>query len=835
MNNSNLEKIIADLSSGYGCFKIILNETGNPEDLIVTDINKAFEKITGLAKENILNKKISEIIPWLESDSPDIMQVFGRAAIAGENADFEHFIKRHSRWYRIQVIPQEKYYFSVIFDDITDLKKNERELTERTSLLDQRVKEMNLLMQFSKLMQRPGLTPEIFFRETVNLIPHAFRYPRETAARVIFRDMEISTFDSCSVSSWILSEDLIIRGKRAGAVEVCYKDEKQDMDEGPFLNEELGLIHTLARYMEKIVEKLEADENELRIRQKFQQYLKNAPDGIFINDSNGRYIEVNPAGCKLLGYTIEEMLNLSIQDILPPEEKERGLGEFRKLMKEGRHRTEITLLKKDGSCVPVYLDAVSLPDGTFMAFCKDITESKKAEKELTELASFHKTLLETIPAPIFYKDTNDRYLGANRYFSDYMGLSEKDLIGKSVSDINAVDKIKAIKKLDEELYKSNGNQVYETQVKDFKGNLHDVVFHKAVFKDSNDKPGGIIGVITDITEIKKVQNDLKLYYKVLQSIDQPIILTNHAGDIIEVNDAFLKIYGYSKESVIGQNPNILNPGRKVYKNFGYSDDDYERLFSDLWKTIKNPGPGTWEGIVINKKKDGSLIWIKLIINSVYGQDGDSPHFVGLPIDISGSIQQENMTRVQLYQAIASLSELRDNETGNHMRRVGLFTKLLARANGSSKKYCDDIEIFSQLHDIGKVGILDSLLLADRELTDGEMKIMQTHTVLGHNIVKGVKEMDMAAAITLSHHERWDGTGYPYSLKGDKIPLSARITAIADVYDSLRSERSYKLEWPHDEARDYILQNAGLMFDPALVNHFSRLDKIFEAIYNDLRN
>ena len=581
MKNLNHEKIIADLSSGYGCFKIILDESGSPEDFIVIDINKAFERITGLIKENIISKQASEVLPWLNSSSSELMPVFGRAAMTGENTEFEHYIKENKRWFRMQVISQEKYYFCLILEDITD--------------------------------------------------------------------------------------------------------------------------------------------------------------------------------------------------------------------------------------------------------------RKKAEKELGELALFHKTLLETIPVPIFYKDTSNRYLGANRYFLEHTGLTENDVIGKTVFDLNDRDQANVIKIKDDELYKSNGIQIYESQVKDCKGIFHDVVFHKAIFKDSNENPGGIIGAFTDITEIKKVQNELKLYYEAIQSVDQPVIITKNNGDIIEVNDAFIKIYGYSKENVIGQKPNILNPGRKVYNNFGYSDEDYDKLFDGLWKSITDSRSGTWEGVVINKKNDGSLIWIKLIINAVYGQDEDSPHFIGLPIDISGSIQQENMTRVQLYQAIASLSELRDNETGNHMRRVGLFAKLLARAAGSSKKYCDDVEIFSPLHDIGKVGILDSLLLANRDLTDEEMKTMQMHTVLGHNIVKGVKEMDMAAAITLSHHERWDGTGYPYGLKGDKIPLSARITAIADVYDSLRSERSYKLEWPHEDARDYIQQKAGLMFDPALVKHFSRMDKIFEAIYNDLRN
>jgi HD-GYP domain-containing protein (c-di-GMP phosphodiesterase class II) len=259
------------------------------------------------------------------------------------------------------------------------------------------------------------------------------------------------------------------------------------------------------------------------------------------------------------------------------------------------------------------------------------------------------------------------------------------------------------------------------------------------------------------------------------------------------------------------------------------------LFGRLWRDITNPAIGTWEDIIINKKKDGSLIWIKLIINAVYGKDGELLHFIALPIDISRSMQHENLTKIQLYQMIASLSELRDNETGHHMRRVGIFAKLLATASKKPEKYCNDIEIFSQLHDIGKVGILDSILLSDRKLTPEEMKIMQMHTIQGFNIVKGISEMEMAAAITLNHHERYDGCGYPYSLKKDDIPLSARITSIADVYDSLRSKRPYKHAWPHEDAKNYIFENAGTFFDPKLVDLFAGLEKRYEAIYTDLRN
>ena len=168
-----------------------------------------------------------------------------------------------------------------------------------------------------------------------------------------------------------------------------------------------------------------------------------------------------------------------------------------------------------------------------------------------------------------------------------------------------------------------------------------------------------------------------------------------------------------------------------------------------------------------------------------------------------------------------------------MRRVGLFAKLLARELGMKEKYCNDIEIFAPMHDIGKVGILDSILLAPRKLSPEEFEIMKTHTTLGHNIVKGKAEFEMAAAITLCHHERFDGTGYPNGLSGKHIPQSAQITAISDVYDALRSKRSYKEPWSHEKAIAQIMASSGTHFDPDIVQHFLHLEERFNKIFKEL--
>lgn len=714
------------------------------------------------------------------------------------------------------------------------LENSNRELQELAFSLGERIKEMDLLVRLSELMQKPDMTLEVFLQETVNLIPPAFMYPDSVASRIRFRNLCFAT-KKFHESSWVLTENIIIGDASVGSVEVYYRDTTRVTEGWPFLKEEEGLIITLSRFLENIIEKIETDVVLKMSQQKFHQYIKNAPDGIFITDATGHYIEVNPAACELLGYSEDELLSMSIPDIVPPEAKEENLEGVKNLFEHGRDKRETILQRKDGTRVHVDLDAVSLPDGHYMGFCKDISERKIKEKEVLELLSFHRTLLDTIPAPVYYKDKERKYLGINHHFTEFFGIEEKDMIGKTAFELFPCEHAEIYHRMDDMLYRNGGVQEYESQLMDSRGSLHDVLFYKAVFYNAEGKEGGIIGLIMDITDKKRAEYIQELYYKANQSVDQPIIITDNDGDIVIVNDAFSKMYGYSKDEAVGNNPRILNPGKPAYMNLGYYEDEYDELFGSLWTDIKNPAVGTWEGIVINRKKDGTLIWVKLIINAVYRSDGTLQNFIALPIDISSSVQSEKLTKIQLYQTIASLAELRDNETGNHMRRVGILAKLLARTKNMPDKFCDDIEVFAPMHDIGKVGIVDSILLAERVLTDEEMSIMKTHAEMGYNIVKGIKELEMVAEITLRHHEKYDGSGYPGGLKGEEIPLSARITAIVDAYDALRSRRPYKEEWTHEEAKQYILTSAAKHFDPELVSIFSEIEERFDAVYNELKD
>lgn len=178
--------------------------------------------------------------------------------------------------------------------------------------------------------------------------------------------------------------------------------------------------------------------------------------------------------------------------------------------------------------------------------------------------------------------------------------------------------------------------------------------------------------------------------------------------------------------------------------------------------------------------------------------------------------------------LAKAGEYRDEETGNHVIRMAKYSRQIAEALGLSEKECDEIEYAAPMHDIGKIGIQDAILLKPGKFDQDEWVTMKQHTLIGHSILSNSQSryIQTGSIIALNHHERFDGAGYPNGISGKDIPLVARIVAVADVYDALVSSRPYKKGWDVKDAQDYLHKQAGSQFDPICIEaFFERLDKI----------
>lgn len=201
-------------------------------------------------------------------------------------------------------------------------------------------------------------------------------------------------------------------------------------------------------------------------------------------------------------------------------------------------------------------------------------------------------------------------------------------------------------------------------------------------------------------------------------------------------------------------------------------------------------------------------------------------------------------------AMTKLAEARDDDTGKHVERLGIFSRLIAEnlkrknifAESIDCRFIENLGYASTLHDIGKIAISDNVLLKPGKLAVAEFEVMKAHAAIGAENLREVKKMypnneilNMGISIANYHHEKWDGSGYPEGLSGEHIPLCARIVALADVYDALRSKRVYKEAFSHEESKNIIIEGAAKHFDPRIVEAFIELEEDFEKIRDHMND
>lgn len=330
----------------------------------------------------------------------------------------------------------------------------------------------------------------------------------------------------------------------------------------------------------------------------------------------------------------------------------------------------------------------------------------------------------------------------------------------------------------------------------------------------------------------------------LETWPDGIIVTDPDFKIIYVNRTYERITGYTLEEWIGKSPGFIA-----------SDGPRPGTYREMWNSLTDKG--AWSGQAVNRRPDG-VEWVaSMSITRLENESGALVGYMGNARDVShslwaGSVDQKNtfqeaFTQEALAFALAEAGQLHEGGSRQHLERIRDFTRLLVlgAADAGYAELQDyetrnTIVLASILHDIGKLAIPEGLLRKPGRLTKEEFALVKTHTTAGEELLRsphfsqdGVTPessfLSMAATIARSHHEWWDGSGYPDGLKGGDIPLGARIVGIADVYDALRSQRPYKNPWSHRETVEYIVGGAGRQFDPGLVKIFIDLALEFKAV------
>jgi PAS domain S-box-containing protein len=349
-----------------------------------------------------------------------------------------------------------------------------------------------------------------------------------------------------------------------------------------------------------------------------------------------------------------------------------------------------------------------------------------------------------------------------------------------------------------------------------------------------------------INERKKAEKALKeseeKYRTILESMEEGYYEVDFDSNFTFVNDSMSRILGFPKNDLLSLN----------YRKF--MDEKNAHLIEETFNDCRQSGKPV-KAFDCEFNRNGLVLFIETSV-SLLNDSTDVP--VGyrgiirdrtekkkLEMDLIESYKELQNARSATILGLAKLAEYRDEGTGTHLERIREYARRLAEEMAENSRYkdiitqdfIDDIYQSSILHDIGKVGIPDRILLKPGKLTAEEFEIIKRHATLGGDAIRAIESrivgrsfLFLGREIAYNHHEKWDGSGYPRGLKGDEIPLAARIVALADVYDALTTKRFYKEAYSHEKSKQIILDLKNSHFDPEIVDMFM----VLEAEFNHIR-
>ncbi len=601
----------------------------------------------------------------------------------------------------------------------------------------------------------------------------------------------------------------------------------------------------------------------------YSSVFTQAHEAIAITDRNATIIDVNTAFTKITGYAREEVIGQSprilrsgIQDV----DYYRDM--WAELDQSGRWYGEIWNRRKNGEVYPEFLTISTVSDDSgaitnYVGHFFDLSKEKHFEQALRSTEHSLASITNSMQDIVFTLDTQQRHTGVFGPWVSSFGLKPEFFLGKTSREIlgerDAAPHIEANRRA-----LAGESIVYEWQISTCSGERYFQTSLSPMFSDEG-IVNGVVGVGRDITDLKDAERRTEIQLERLSALravdmaisgtfDLSMTLKLILAQVVEQLDvqasSILLLNQHSKtlsyaagrgfrtnaieqtrlrlgEGIAGT---ALLDGRRLRQKdpvhslyFSRSELLGREMFHDYY-AVPMIAKGHMIGVLevfLDKEQEPSGDWLEFLDTLT--------DLAAIAVDnarLFGELQRSHLDVVLAYDATiegwSKALDFRDKETEGHAQRVTELTERLARMAGVSDYEVLQMRRGALLHDIGKMGVPDSILLKEGPLTDEERKIIQTHPDLAYQMLSPIEFLRPALDIPYCHHEKWDGTGYPRGLRGEEIPLAARLFAVIDVWDALRSDRPYRKAWPRSRVLDHIRELSGSHFDPKSVELFLRM-------------
>ncbi len=550
--------------------------------------------------------------------------------------------------------------------------------------------------------------------------------------------------------------------------------------------------------------------------QKYRLMIEQSNDMIWALDIEGNFTFTNKCYEKRSHYTSEFLQGKNFNQFINEEYMPWVIEAFRRAQEGEPQHHEIEIRTQDGEMLTLSVNTVPILVnheivGT-VSFGRDITEQKHVEEALKNALLEKETILNNLSESVVFQDSENRILWANRASADSVGLQAKELVGRHCYELwhqrsDPCEGCPVVKS--RETCKSQEGEIISPD-----GQIW--LIRGYPICDDNSANSGVIEITVNITEQKKVEEELKTKARLLDGATDMIMLYDFEGNFVYLNEAACKTYGYSRDEMMGINLHAL------------VTQEYAELIGPRMNTIKEIGIANFEAV--NVRKDGSLMPVEVHARII--ESGNRELILSVAHDITerkhaqeqlkSSLEALRKTLRQTIQVVALTVETRDPYTAGHQRRVAHLAQAMAAEMGLSQDQIEGIQMAGIIHDIGKLSVPGEILSKPAHINDIELALVKNHPQVGYDILKTIEFPWPIAQMILQHHERMDGSGYPSGISGEAILLEARILAVSDVVEAMASYRPYRPALGIDEALKEISNKKGSLYDTGVVDACLRL-------------